>query len=59
MKNDSFHARANNHKKRGKREFLNDFETNKMCKKVEEYFEGVVEIPRIKHGKKNNQLNLL
>ena len=46
-------------KKRGKRGFLNDFKTNKMFKKLEEYFETTVEIPRIKHGKKQSIESLI
>ena len=39
-------------KRKGKREYLNDAETKRMMKMFERYFESKVEIPRIRHGKK-------
>ncbi len=36
--------------KRGKREYLNDLDTNIFMKKLNDYFESMVEIPRIKVG---------
>lgn len=38
--------------KRGKREYLNDSETKDFTKKLNNYFEKVVEIPRIKIGER-------
>ena len=38
--------------KRGKREYLNNLETNNMMKRLNLFFESKVEIPRIKVGKK-------
>jgi len=39
-------------KKKGKREYLNDSKTSDLMRKLNAYFEGKVEIPRIKHGKR-------
>ena len=39
-------------KKYGKREYLNNTETRKFAKKLNEYFETTVEIPRIRVGKR-------
>jgi CRISPR-associated endonuclease Cas1 len=38
--------------KKGKREYLNDFETKDFAKKLEDYFETIVEIPRVKVGER-------
>jgi hypothetical protein len=38
--------------KKGKREYLNDFETKDFTAKLSAYFESFVEIPRIKVGKR-------
>jgi CRISP-associated protein Cas1 len=38
--------------KKGKREYLNDIETKDFTKKLNSFFETVVEIPRIKIGEK-------
>jgi hypothetical protein len=38
--------------KKGKREYLNDVETKDFTKKLNDYFETTVEIPRIKVGKR-------
>jgi len=39
-------------KRKGKREYLNDTETKRMIKELENYFESKVEIPLIRHGKR-------
>jgi hypothetical protein len=39
-------------KRRGKREYLNNAETKRMMKELEGFFESKVEIPLIRHGKK-------
>ena len=39
-------------KRKGKREYLNDTETRRMMKELSGYFESKVEIPLIRHGKK-------
>ena len=39
-------------KRKGKREYLNDAETKRMMRELERYFESKVEIPLIRHGKK-------
>jgi len=36
--------------KKAKREYLNDLKTSDLMKRLNAYFEGEVEIPRIKHG---------
>jgi CRISP-associated protein Cas1 len=38
--------------KRGKREYLNDVETDHFTKRLNDYFETTVEIPRIKVGER-------
>ena len=38
--------------KKGKREYLNDIETKYFTKKLNDYFETIVEIPRIRVGKR-------
>jgi hypothetical protein len=38
--------------KKGKREYLNDVETKDFNARLSDYFETVVEIPRIKVGKR-------
>ncbi len=38
--------------KKGKREYLNDVETENFTSKLNDYFEMVVEIPRIKVGER-------
>ncbi len=38
--------------KRGKREYLNDAQTGDLTRKLNSYFESMVEIPRIKVGNK-------
>jgi hypothetical protein len=38
--------------KKGKREYINDFETKDFMAKLNDFFETLVEIPRIKHGHK-------
>jgi hypothetical protein len=39
-------------KRKGKLEYLNDAETKRMIKELQEYFVSMVEIPLIKHGKR-------
>ena len=39
-------------KRKGKREYLNDEETRRMMKELEKFFESKVEIPLIRHGKR-------
>lgn len=39
-------------KRKGKREYLKDSETNRMMKDLQKYFESTVEIPFIRHGTK-------
>jgi len=39
-------------KRMGKREYLNDSETRRMMKELQEYFESKVEIPLMRHGKR-------
>jgi hypothetical protein len=39
-------------KRKGKREYLNDAETRHMMNELEKFFESKVEIPLIRHGKK-------
>lgn len=38
--------------KTGQREYLNDSETTDLTRKLYSYFESMVEIPRMKHGKR-------
>jgi len=38
-------------KRKGKREYLNDTETRRMMKELNEYFESNIKIPLIRHGK--------
>lgn len=39
-------------KRKGKREYLNDAETKQMMKELQEYFESKVDIPLIRHGRR-------
>ena len=39
-------------KRKGKREYLNDAETKRMMKELQDYFESKVDIPLIRHGKR-------
>ena len=39
-------------KRKGKREYLNDTDTKRMMKELEGFFESKVDIPRIRHGKR-------
>jgi len=39
-------------KRKGKREYLNDAETERIIKELEKYFESIVDIPPIRHGKR-------
>ena len=48
-----FRARESvSRKRKGKREYLNDAETRRMMKELQDYFESKVEIPLIRHGKR-------
>ncbi|MFC1804002.1 CRISPR-associated endonuclease Cas1 [Thermoproteota archaeon] len=38
--------------KRGKREYINDEQTKRMMKELEEYLNTMVEVPLIRHGKR-------
>jgi CRISPR-associated protein Cas1 len=46
-------------KRKGKREYLNNSETRRMMKELEGFFESKVEIPLIRHGKKQRLETLL
>ena len=39
-----------NRNKKGKREYLNDSETNDMMKELNQYFENMFDLPRIRVG---------
>ena len=39
-------------KRKGKREYLNDVETGRMMGKLDEFFRSKVDIPLIRHGKR-------
>ena len=39
-------------KRKGKREYLNDAETRRMMKELQEYFESKVDIPLIRQGRR-------
>ena len=41
-----------NRKRKGKREYLNDKETRRLMKELESFFESRIEIPLIRHGKR-------
>jgi CRISPR/Cas system-associated endonuclease Cas1 len=45
--------------RKGKREYLNNVETRRMMKEHEKYFESKVEIPLIRHGKKQRLETLI
>lgn len=47
-----FTAEKLSSKKYGKREYLNNLETKKLTKKLNEFFEKTIEIPRIRVGKR-------
>jgi len=38
--------------RKGKREYLNDVDTRRMMKELQEYFESKVDITLIRHGKR-------
>ena len=46
-------------KRKGKRQYLNDAETKRMMKALQEYFEPMVEIPLIRHGKRQRIATLI
>jgi len=39
-------------KRKGIREYLNDAETRRMMRELQDYFESKVDIPLIRHGKR-------
>lgn len=39
-------------KRKGKREYLNSTQTRQLMKQLDCFFETTVEVPRIKHGKR-------
>lgn len=43
----------------GKREYLNDLDSKKLMKKLNQFFESEVQIPRIRHGKKQTLETLI
>jgi CRISPR-associated protein Cas1 len=45
--------------KKGKREYLNDFETKNFTKKLNDFFKMIVEIPRIKVGERQTVETLI
>jgi CRISPR/Cas system-associated endonuclease Cas1 len=45
--------------KKGKREYLNDYDTNDLMKNLNQYFESTIEIPRIKIGKRQTLETLI
>jgi len=45
-------SEAVSRKRMGKREYLNDAETRRMMKELGHYFESKVDIPRMRHGKR-------
>ena len=51
-RNFSFKTEKASGQKKGKREYLNDIETKDFTKKLNDYFETFVEIPRIRVGKR-------
>jgi hypothetical protein len=46
-------------KKKGKREYLNNHLTRKLIKAIETFFETEIDIPKIKHGKKQTVETLI
>ena len=46
-------------KRKGKREYLNDAETKRMMNELERYFESKVEIPAMRHGKRQRVETLI
>ena len=45
--------------KKGKRVYLNDVQTRDLMKQLNKFFESIVEIPRIKVGKKQTVETLI
>lgn len=45
--------------KKGKRVYLNDVQTRDLAKKLDEFFESYIEIPRIRVGKKQTIVTLM
>ena len=45
--------------RKGKREYLNDAETRRMMKELQEYFDTKVEIPLKRHGKRQRLETLI
>lgn len=52
-------AKTQSRNKRSKREYLNDLETKDFMDKLSDYFESIVEIPRIKHGERQTLETLI
>ncbi len=46
-------------KRKGGREYLNNIQTRGLMKRLNQYFEGKVEIPRIKHGNRQTVETLI
>jgi CRISPR-associated protein Cas1 len=46
-------------KRKGKREYLNNVETRRMMRKLERYFESKINIPLIRHGKRQRLETLI
>ena len=38
--------------RKGKREYLNDVKTKEMMRELQDYFEAKIELPLIRHGKR-------
>jgi len=45
-------SEAVSRKRKGKREYLNDAETRRMMRELNRFFESKVDIPLIRHGKR-------
>ncbi|MGA2572976.1 MAG: hypothetical protein ABSF36_02060 [Candidatus Methanomethylicaceae archaeon] len=52
-------AETSTRNKKGKREYLNDLKTKDMMDKLNDYFESMVEIPRIKVGERQTLETLI
>ena len=52
IKKNNFTVKSESVSRKGKREYLNDAETRRMMKELNEYFESKVDIPLIRHGKR-------
>jgi len=58
-KNFTVKSESVSRKRKGKREYLNDEKTRRMMKELEGYFESKMEIPLIRHGKKQRLETLI